>query len=380
MRLMSGIDTAMPDIKNRWSYHAAWNGNDVQWEHDFRQIASCGFDLLRWGMPWSMVQPSRNEYRWDLIDPKVDLATRLGVEIFFPIVHFNIPRWLSKAGRHGVLSQELGDRLAEYTDKLLSRYNFRLVIPIVEVQMEAFQRGRIGNWQPHLKSRKDYEAMRQNLIRAFKASAAVAHQHGATVVCSEPAPEVQTVRDLGDAIDIAGIDLYPHVHQRHSVLGYLRWWWREIGKPLCLSEFGTPETYNPSVGVDKPGLFIEAGLDEHRVTEAKLLREALVQAHKQGIPIPIGGWYPGTGNIGWGYALTRDRSKFDCDRAGLVDLARQPDGSLKRVLCANLVREVIGLREIFDTKTIAASAGAASPAATGIPVQAPAAPDLIPTA
>ena len=68
-------------------------------------------------------------------------------------------------------------------------------------------------------------------------------------------------------------------------------------------------------------------------------------ARQEGIPIPFGGWYPGTGNIGWGQALTQDRTKFDCDRAGLVDLARQPDGSLRRVLCHDLVREVLGLGE-----------------------------------
>ena len=28
VRLISGIDTAMPDVKNDWSNHAAWNQND----------------------------------------------------------------------------------------------------------------------------------------------------------------------------------------------------------------------------------------------------------------------------------------------------------------------------------------------------------------
>ncbi|MBC7925347.1 MAG: hypothetical protein H7039_06780, partial [Bryobacteraceae bacterium] len=79
---------------------------------------------------------------------------------------------------------------------------------------------------------------------------------------------------------------------------------------------------------------------------AKLLRAALIEANREGIPIPYGGWYPGTGNIGWGSSLTRERVGLDCDRAGLVDLARQPDGSLKRVLCRSLVQEILGLREM----------------------------------
>jgi hypothetical protein len=345
MRLMSGIDTAMPDVKKKWNYHAAWNHNDVLWREDFQQLAGCGFDLLRWQMPWSMVEPAPGEYRWDLIDPKFELATQLGVEIFYPVVHFNFPAWLSRGERHAVLSSQLADRIAIYTDRLLSRYNFRLVIPIVEVQMDAFQRGLVGNWQPHFKHRAQYRRMHQNLVAAFKAGAAVAKQHGATVFCSEPATEVTTVLELRDSVDIAGIDLYPHMHHQRSVIDWFRYWWNSVEKPLCISEFGTPETYDPHTGVDNCGRFIDAGMDTHRVRQAIELRTALDQAREEGIPIPFGGWYPGTGNIGWGQALTKDRSKFDCDRAGLVDLARQPDGSLRRVLCHDLVREVLGLGE-----------------------------------
>jgi len=345
---MSGIDTAMPDVRSKWSNHAAWNQNELYWEQDFRQIAECGFDLLRWQMPWSLVEPRKGEYRWDLLDPKIEFASRLGLEVFYPIVHFNIPSWLPEHGEiHAVFSGQLCERVAEYTHQILSRYKFKLVIPWVEVAMDAHQRGRVGNWQPHLKGRKNFEAVYEKLIPAYKASAQVAHEHGATVVCSEPAPDLQTVLDLRDCTDIAGIDLYPHVHRQMSVLAYLRNWSRRSGLPLCLSEFGTPESYNPKTRKDSVGRFVRAGLDGQRVEQARLLHDALKQAHREGIEMPLGGWYPGTGNIGWGDALTKERKKFDCDRAGLVDLARQPDGSLKRVLCADLVKEVIGLREIY---------------------------------
>jgi hypothetical protein len=92
-------------------------------------------------------------------------------------------------------------------------------------------------------------------------------------------------------------------------------------------------------------------VDEHRIATARLLAEALREAREAGIPIPYGGWYPGTGNIGWGYSLTLERKNADCDRAGLVDLTRQQDGVLKRVLCSDLVKEVIGLRDIFTGVT-----------------------------
>jgi hypothetical protein len=170
--------------------------------------------------------------------------------------------------------------------------------------------------------------------------------HGATVFCSEPATEVQTVLDLSDVTDIAGIDLYPHMHKQRTILGFFRWWWQTAHLPLCISEFGTPETYNPSTRVDEFNKFVTAGVDANRIGIARQLADALRQAKEEGIPIPYGGWYPGTGNIGWGYSLTRDRKKADCDRAGLVDLARQPDGSLKRVLCRDLVEEILALRQV----------------------------------
>src|SRR5687767_13118185 len=180
MRLITGIDTAMPDVKRRWNYHAAWNQNDRLWEEDFRQLAGCGFDLLRWQMPWSLVEPKPGDYRWELIDPKVELASELGLEIFYPVMHFNMPLWIAMRGEeHSALSAQLADRLAKYTDKLLSRYRFRLIIPVVEVQMESLQRGLVGNWGPHRRSMLHYRRMHQNLVRAFQASAAVARQHGA---------------------------------------------------------------------------------------------------------------------------------------------------------------------------------------------------------
>jgi hypothetical protein len=336
VRLISGIDTAMPDVRTKWNYHARWNQSDRLWQDDFRQLADCGFDLLRWQMPWSLVQPARGEYRWDLIDPKVEFATKVGLEIFYPIVHFNVPSWIAGRGvRHAVYAHELGDHLEEYTDRLLERYKFRLVIPIVEVQMDAFQRGWLGNWQPHQKSRTSYRLIYANLLRAFRRSAAVAHRHGATVFCSEPASEVQTVLDLRDTIDIAGIDLYPHMHRQYSILGYFRRWWTAAGRPLCISEFGTPETYDPFTKVDEFNRFIPAGVDRQRVIQANLLCEAVAAAKAEGI-----------GNIGWGFSLTKERKGVDCDRAGLVDLSRQEDGTLRRVVCPDLVKAVLALRDV----------------------------------
>jgi hypothetical protein len=337
----------MPDVKRRWNYHAAWNQNDRMWAEDFRQLKECGFNLLRWQAPWSLVEPKPGQYQWDLIDPKVELATQLGIEIFYPVVHFNLPKWLARGNeKHAVFSDRLPDTLASYTDKLLTRYGFKMIIPIVEVQMDAFQRGRIGNWQPHGTSVTTYSEIHRRLVAAYKASARVAKMHGATVVCSEPATEIDTVVELSDVTDIAGIDLYPHMHKQRSIIDFFRLWWHTAHLPLCISEFGTPETYNPVTSIDEFNKFVAGGIDDNRLVTARLLADALREAREDGIPIPLGGWYPGTGNIGWGYSLTRERKKADCDRAGLVDLVRQPDGSLKRVLCHDLVQEVLGLSKV----------------------------------
>jgi hypothetical protein len=141
------------------------------------------------------------------------------------------------------------------------------------------------------------------------------------------------------------------MHQQRSIIGFFRWWWQTAHLPLCISEFGTPETYNPSTSVDEFNKFVTAGIDDNRIVTARLLAEALKQAKEEGIPIPYGGWYPGTGNIGWGYSLTKERKKADCDRAGLVDLTRRPDGTLERVLCRDLVRAVLGLVKPDAPKT-----------------------------
>jgi len=140
------------------------------------------------------------------------------------------------------------------------------------------------------------------------------------------------------------------MHNQRSIIDFFRMWWHAAHLPLCISEFGTPETYNPETQVDDFNRFVPAGIDDQRIVTARLLADALRQAREEGIPIPFGGWYPGTGNIGWGYSLTKERKKADCDRAGLVDLSRQADGTLKRVLCRDLVQEILGLRSAAHPK------------------------------
>jgi hypothetical protein len=159
------------------------------------------------------------------------------------------------------------------------------------------------------------------------------------------------------------------MHRKSSILDYFRQWAHTTRKPLCISEFGTPETYNPATRVDDYNRYIRAGIDEHRVMQCRELRTALEATVAEGISVPFGGWYPGTGNIGWGQSLTRERKAFDCDRAGLVDLKRTADGTLERVACPNLIREVLALRDIGEKAAAAtpawmaaaATAGAASP-------------------
>jgi hypothetical protein len=156
------------------------------------------------------------------------------------------------------------------------------------------------------------------------------------------------------------------MHRKWSVLEYFRRWWQAGQRPLCISEFGTPETFDPVTRVDDFNRFVTAGVDRHRVAQARMLRETLDQAHREGIPIPYGGWYPGTGNIGWGFSLTRERKTADCDRAGIVDLCRQQDGTLKRIL----LKEVMALRH----------AGAASPVQVLDAVPAPVLEPIAPAA
>ena len=244
--------------------------------------ASTCFDGRRHG-PWC--SRSKVSTVGKLIDPKVELATKLGLEIFYPIVHFNLPSWLASNGeKHAVFADSAARSHRRVHGPAATRYKFRLVIPVVEVQMDAFQRGRVGNWQPHGKSASSYTAIYNRLVHAYKASARVAKMHGATVFCSEPATEVQTVLDLSDVTDIAGIDLYPHMHKQRSIIGFFRWWWQTAHLPLCISEFGTPETYDPVTEVDEFNKFVPAGVDDNRIATARLLADALRQAKEEGIP------------------------------------------------------------------------------------------------
>jgi hypothetical protein len=62
---------------------------------DVRYMKAGGIDAVRWPLPWSAVQPTRNGgYNWEVLDPVVEVAARRGLEVL-PFVYAT-PPWISR--------------------------------------------------------------------------------------------------------------------------------------------------------------------------------------------------------------------------------------------------------------------------------------------
>jgi Beta-galactosidase len=62
---------------------------------DIRYMKAGGIEAIRWPLPWSAVQPTRNGgYHWEVLDPVVEVAARRGMQVL-PFV-YGTPSWIAR--------------------------------------------------------------------------------------------------------------------------------------------------------------------------------------------------------------------------------------------------------------------------------------------
>lgn len=338
MQLISGFDMPRPSVGGEYKFQAEWTQHtqDGVWQADFDLALACGLDWIRYGWPWSLLEPSEGNYDFSELDARFAYAEKIGLGIGLTVTHFSFPDWLQgENGEHATLAPELGIHLARLTDELMKRYKPVLVVPIVEMAMEAFRRALAGSWKPHYVDRTDiYAEMWRNLNEAFKASAEVIRAHGGRVMVCEPVTEVELLAPLQPWFDVTGLDYYPHFHAEVPLVTYFEKAHELLKRPIVLAEFGVPEGYKGSlddIDYDGPG----PGQDTTRARLAHDLYGFLAESQKKGLNIEAAGWYPFIDNF-WHEALTK-KPEGDGDRAGMIDFRSRADGVLERVPCTELV-------------------------------------------
>jgi beta-glucosidase len=104
--------------------------------------------MVRWGVPWYLLEPAPGEFRWDWLDRVVDRLEELGLTCLVDLMHYGTPLWLDNQ----FLNSAYPERVSAYAARVAERYRGRLGVwtPLNEPMINAIYCGERGTWPPCL--------------------------------------------------------------------------------------------------------------------------------------------------------------------------------------------------------------------------------------
>ena len=264
-------------------------GHDKHVLQDYRQCRQLGFQTLRDGLRWHLIEKSPGQYDWSSWLPALEAAEEAGVEVIWDLFHYGSPDCVDQA------APDFPDRFTEFAlaaIELQQSVSKRppLVCPLNEINFLswAIDDGYFPQVGPEQRG-----WFKRQLVRAAITSAKAIKQRwpGATIVWAEPLIHIaphdrrrQTVRaakqnlqgmyeaydwilgqaepDLGgdpSLADVIGLNFYPHNqwyfegptvpmghHEYRPLADMLVEMAERYGKPIFLSETGAEGSAKPS--------------------------------------------------------------------------------------------------------------------------------------
>jgi len=264
-------------------------GHDKHVLQDYRQCRQLGFQTLRDGLRWHLIEKSPGQYDWSSWLPALEAAEEAGVEVIWDLFHYGSPDCVDQA------APDFPDRFTEFA---LAAIELRqsvtkrpaLICPLNEINFLswAIDDGYFPQVGPEQRG-----WFKRQLVRAAITSAKAIKQRWprATIVWAEPLIHIaphdrrrQTVRaakqnlqgmyeaydwilglaepDLGgdpSLADVIGLNFYPHNqwyfegptvpmghHEYRPLSDMLVEMAERYGKPIFLSETGAEGSAKPS--------------------------------------------------------------------------------------------------------------------------------------
>ena len=264
-------------------------GHDKHVLQDYRQCRQLGFQTLRDGLRWHLIEKSPGQYDWSSWRPALEAAEEAGVEIIWDLFHYGSPDCVDQA------APDFPDRFTEFA---LAAIELRqsvtkrpaLICPLNEINFLswAIDDGYFPQVGPEQRG-----WFKRQLVRAAITSAKAIKQRWprATIVWAEPLIHIaphdrrrQTVRaakqnlqgmyeaydwilglaepDLGgdpSLADVIGLNFYPHNqwyfegptvpmghHEYRPLADMLVEMAERYSKPIFLSETGAEGSAKPS--------------------------------------------------------------------------------------------------------------------------------------
>lgn len=136
-----------------------------QWRGDFELVAESGAELLRWGIPWYLVEPSPGEFVWRWLDQVAAHSQALGVRVVVDLMHYGTPLWLENQ----FLNSSYPERVAAYGRAVAERYAgvWDDFTPLNEPAINAIYCGETGTWPPYLRGQDGFVKLTMALARGM---------------------------------------------------------------------------------------------------------------------------------------------------------------------------------------------------------------------
>jgi beta-glucosidase len=166
-------------------------GHDARVHEDLELAASLGGSEIRYGPAWYRVNPAADEFRWELVDPAIERAVRLGLDVIVDLVHYGVPAWI----RGGFLDPAYPDAIVAYAGAFAERYRGAVshFTPLNEPTVTATFCGETGGWPPYGSGERGWtqvaiaiaDGMQRTIaaIRSAQPEATIVHVEAAKVLC-----------------------------------------------------------------------------------------------------------------------------------------------------------------------------------------------------
>jgi beta-glucosidase len=199
------------------------------WRQDIDFAAAIGFEVMRYGIPWYLVEPEAGRFDWEWTDQVVPYIAQAGIEPIIDLVHYGTPLWLDRQFCH----PDYPKRVAAYADAFATRYRqlVRCYTPVNEPGVTALVCGMLGRWPPALRGDGGFVSICNALsrgivqtaeaIKAVREDAIIVHVEGTGFWVTEADASTEPATLESERLVTTLELLLGRVEHGHPLYGYL---------------------------------------------------------------------------------------------------------------------------------------------------------------
>jgi len=140
-----------------------------QWREDLRRAAELGVRVVRWGVPWYLVEARQGEYDWRWVDEVLQyMICELKIDPIIDLIHYGTPLWMENS----FVDERYVESVTAFEAAFATRYRHLVTYytPLNEPTVNAEFCGRNGQWPPYLTGESGYVQVLLQLARGMQAS------------------------------------------------------------------------------------------------------------------------------------------------------------------------------------------------------------------